>query len=115
MGDKRDDRNEQLKPGYAITKPTTVKGHRMHKVSTVYKKEGTPGDEYIVTVPKLGASTVIIPDTMELTKAWMVNNLGRQLQKELKVSYYDVYIYENKDEETYGTYPDLWKSEQECE
>ena len=70
----------------------------MHKVSTVYKKEGTPGDEYIVTVPKLGASTVIIPDTMELTfnfknsntKSWMVNNLGRQLQKELKVSYNDV-------------------------
>ena len=67
MGDKSDDRNEQLKPGYAITKPTTVKGHRMHKISTVYKKEGIPGDEYIVTVPKLGSKTVIIPDTMELT------------------------------------------------
>ena len=39
----------------------------------------------------------------------------RQLQKELKVSYNDVYIYQNKDEATYGTYQDLWKSEQECE
>ena len=95
----------------------------MHNVSSVLKKEGLPNDEYTVTIPKLGEKTVIIPDTMRLIfniensndKSWFVNNLGRQLQKELKVSYNDVYIYENKDESTYGTYEDLWKSEEERE
>ena len=48
-------------------------------------------------------------------KSWFVNNLGRQLQKELKISYNNTFIYENTDEATYSTYEDLWKSEEERE
>ena len=123
MSNKGDDRNEQLKPGYCVTKLTTVQGQRTHKISSVLKKEGKPGDEYTVLIPKLGENSVIIPDTMNLTfqlknsntKSWFVQNIGQQLQKELKITYNDVYIYENKVESTYGTYTDMWKCEEERE
>ena len=121
MTSTRNDCNQELKPGYQVTQPTMVKGRRTQHVSSVIKKEGVPSDEYTVTIPKLSKKDVIIPDTMMLTlnfknsndKSWFVNNLGRQMQKELKVSYKDTYIYENTDKATYGTYEDVWKSENE--
>ena len=42
-----------------------------------------------------------------------MNNLGRQLQDRLTVSYNDQVIYENRKEGVFGTYEDLWKSEKE--
>ena len=115
MSTTRNDRNQELK------QPTTVKGRRTHHISS--HKKGRGSFKRIHSDHSQSERDVIIPDTMMQMfnfknsngKSWFVNNLGWQMQKELKVSYNDTYIYENTDEATYGTYEDLWKSDHERE
>ena len=89
----RKDRNQQIRPGYQVKERSTVVGRRTHYTISAEKKEGNPNDEYRVVIPKLSSNEVIYMDTARLTfkfknhnnKSWFVNNLGRRLQKDLKI------------------------------
>ena len=104
---------EELKPGYQKTTITSVKGKRTCNYTSLIKTEGSPGDEYVVTVPALNPSQCIVPDTFSLaykfknsnTKSWFLNNLGRLLCKELKVVVAGVY--DNTGESIMSGYKDL--------
>ena len=118
---KAENTNKKLQPGYQPKVASTVQGKRTHYVNSVVKREGGPNDEYRVTIPKLGMEDVIYMDTAKLTftfensndKSWFVNNLGRQLVKDLTVSYDKVDVYQGLSDNIIETYKDLWKSDKE--
>ena len=116
-----DSRNEELKPGYRRVKNSTAKGVRSVRTSPVALTEGTEGNIFNVTIPKLSENEVILTDTLNLifkfknsnAKSWFKNNLGRLLCKELTVQMAGKVIYQNTGEGIFERYKDLWKSDAE--
>ena len=115
------DLNRKLRPGYQPKERATVKGKRTHYAISANKREADPNQEYTVTIPKLSEKEVIFMDTAKLTfnfensntKSWFVNNLGKQLMKNVKVLYDKAIIYESENDSIIETYTDLWKSDEE--
>ena len=113
------DINQKLCPGYQPKQRATVKGKRTHYVNSVVKREAGPNDEYRVAIPTLEKDDVIYMDTAKLMfdfensndKSWFVNNLGKQLMKDVKVLYDKETIYESENNNIIETYMDLWKSD----
>ena len=89
------DINQKLRPGYQPKERATVKGKRTHYAISANKRIADPNEEFTVTFPKLSEKEVISMDTAKLTfnfensnaKSWFVNNLGKQLMKNVKVLY----------------------------
>ena len=112
-------RNSELKPGYNVKKWSVIKRKRLFNRSSLVKKEIFPEDSYYIPIPKLNSNQVIVPDTMNLvfkfnksnTKSWLKNNLGRILGKSLNILVGGENVYDNRREDLFETYKDLWKSE----
>ena len=115
------DINQKLRPGYQPKERATVKGKRTHYAISANKRVADPNEEFTVTFPKLSEKGVIFMDTAKLTfnfensstKSWFVNNLGKQLMKNVKVLYSKNIIYESENNNVIETYSDLWKSDEE--
>ena len=115
------DNNQKLRPGYQPKQMSTVRGKRTHYVNSVVKREAGPNDEYRVTISKLGKTDVIYMDTAKLSftfensndKSWFVNNLGKQLMKDVTVLYDKGIIYRSENDNVIETYMDLWKSDKQ--
>ena len=115
------DINQKLRPGYQPKERATVKGKRTHYVISANKRIADPNEEFTVTFPKLSEKEVIFMDTAKLTlnfensnaKSWFVNNLGKQLMKNVKVLYDKNIIYESENDNVIETFSDLWKSDEE--
>ena len=115
------DRNEKPTSGFQLSEKSSVRGKRILNTTSQNKKEVIPGVEYNLTLPKLTENQVIVPDTLALvfnfknsnTKSWFLNNLGRQLVKELRIDMDGEMIYENTGESIFETYKDLRKSDKE--
>ena len=115
------DNNQKLRPGYQPKQMSTVCGKRTHYVNSVVKREAGPNDEYRVTIPKLGKTDIIYMDTAKLSftfensndKSWFVNNLGKQLMKDVSVPYDKEVIYRSENDNIIETYMDLWKSDKQ--
>ena len=69
-----------------------------------------------IDIPRLNPDLCLVPDSVYLrfdfknsnTKSWFKNNLGKLLQKELKVIVSNEIVYENTGESTFSVYKDLW-------
>ena len=113
--------DRKLRPRYQPKVMSTVQGKRTHYVSSVVKREGGPNDEHRVTIPKLSENNVIYMQTAKLSftfensndKSWFVNNLGKQLMKNVSVLYDKEEIYQSENDNIIETYMDLWKSDKE--
>ena len=115
------DINQKLRPGYQHKERATVKGKRTHYAISAIMWVADPNEEFTGTFPKLSEKEVIFMDTAKLTfkfensneKSWFVNNLGKQLMKNVKVLYDKNIIYESENDNVIETYSDLWKSDEE--
>ena len=120
---RQTDLNQKLHAGYQPKQRLTVRGKKTHYTISANKREADPNEEYSVVFPKLSKKEVIYMDTAKLmfnfensnNKSWFVNNLGKQLQKNVKVLYDKAIIYESENEIVIETYSDLWKSDKERE
>ena len=116
-----EDKNQELQAGYHDAEFASVKGNREVILYTMQKETFGDGQQSNVVIPALSENVVIVPNTIELeftfksknNKSWFLNNLGRLLVKDLTIMTGGTKIYENTGESIFGTYCDLWKSEEE--
>ena len=110
------DRLTERRPGFKRFQESTVKGDRTRHVITFNPNKANPGETIYTQIPRLNADLCLVPDSIYLlfdfknknTKSWFKNNLGKGLQRELRIKIHDMIIYENTGENIFNAYKDLW-------
>ena len=106
----------ELSPGFRRLQETNIRGNRTKHVISFNPNSRNPSENIIIEIPKLNPDLCIVPDSIYLlfdfknknTKSWFKNNLGKGLQKELRISIHGAIAYENTKESIFSTYKDLW-------
>ena len=117
-GKKLEGRMKSLDPDFEKLKDAKITGRRLFTEMRLTPSDIIrPGSVIEIPAPNLAANMYLVPDTFFLTakfeskntKSWFLNNLGKLLVKELRVSVGDREIcYTNVEESTYSVYKDLW-------
>ena len=110
------DRLTELSPGFRRLRKSTITGNRTKHVITFSPNKANPGESIYVDIPKLNLDLCLVPDSVYLrfdfknanTKSWFKNNLGKLLQKKLRIKRSGQIIYENTGESIFNVYKYLW-------
>ena len=110
------DRLTELSPGFRRAQKSTITGNRTRHVITFNPNKAKPDETFYVEIPRLSSNLCLVPDSIYLrfdfknanTKSWFKNNLGKLLQKEMRVRISGMIIYENTGESIFNVYKDLW-------
>jgi hypothetical protein len=106
----------ELQPGFRRSRMTTIRGPRTRSVVTFNPSTISPGEELYINIPKLKASSCLVPGSHALlfdfknsnTKSRFMNNLSKLLAKRLQIKVAGETAYDCSGESLFEVYKDLW-------
>ena len=112
---------KELGAGFRRSKMSSIRGDRTRHLVTHNPNTASPGEELYVDIPKLKASSCLVPGSLHIifdfevtgTKSWFINNLSKGLQRRHQVRLAGECVYDCDRENLYSTYKDLWMSNSE--